>query len=200
MSRSRSAAHPIGVAAVAACVVVAAAATVFVLVVGAVVFVHRTVQTSPAGTDETVGGLHYDVEGAWILDPGRTMDAALAKGLPASDRRVRRDRLLYAVFVGVTNETGRSLPMAHDIALRDTRYREYAPLRLGAGNAYGYRPTVMAPQTHQPPPSSPAATNVSTEGAMLVFKLPRRAYDDGPLQLVVHDPAHPGSSTTIQVA
>jgi hypothetical protein len=35
---------------------------------------------------------------------------------------------------------------------------------------------------------------------MLVFELPRRAYDDGPLQLVVHDPAHPSSVRTIQVA
>jgi hypothetical protein len=187
-------------AAAAVCALVAAMATVFVLFVVAVVFVHRTVQTSPSGTEETVGGLHYHVDNAWILDPSRSVDAPLAKGLARAATRARGHRLLYAVFVGVTNETDRRLPMATDIALRDARNREYAPVHLGRENAFAYRPVVMAPQTHQPAPSTPAANDLSAVGSMLVFRIPQRSYDDGPLELVVHDPAHPASVSTIQVA
>jgi hypothetical protein len=187
-------------AAVAVLALVGAIATVFVLFVAAVVFVHRTVQTSPSGTEETIGGLHYHVDNAWILDPKQSVDAPLAKGLPRADTRAGGHHLLYAVFVGVTNETGRRLPMATDVELRDTRNREYGPLPLGRDNAYAYRPVVMAPQTHQPAPSTPAARNLSAVGSMLVFRIPRRSYDDGPLELVVHDPAHPASVSTIQVA
>jgi hypothetical protein len=190
----------IGVAGVATLVFVAAAATVLVLLAAAVVFVHRTVQASPSGTEETVGGLHYSVENAWILTPSRSVDAPLAKGLPSADTRAGGDHLLYAVFVDVTNETDRSLPMASEIALRDTRNREYAPLALGAGNAYAYRPGVIAAQTHRPAQGTAAGRDLSAEGSMLVFRVPRRSYNDGPLELVVHDPAHPASARTIQVA
>jgi hypothetical protein len=187
-------------AAAAVCVLVAAMATVFVLAVAAVILVHRTVQTTPAGNEETIGGLHYHVDNAWILDPTRSVNAPLAKGLPPSATRTRGRRLLYAVFVGTTNETDRRLPMATDIALRDTRNRVYAPLPLGRSNAFAYRPRVMAPRTHRPAPSTAAGRDLSALGSMLVFRIPRRSYRDGPLELVVRDPAHPTSVSTIQVA
>jgi hypothetical protein len=196
----RPAARTIGAAGVAVCVLVAAMATVFVMFVVAVVFVHRTVQTSPSGTEETVGGLHYRVANAWILDPSRSVDTPLAKGLPAAATRARGHRLLYAVFVGVTNESDRRLPMATDVALRDARNREYAPLSLGRRNAFAYRPRVMAPQTHRPAPWTAAGRDLSAVGSMLVFRIPRRSYDDGPLELVVRDPAHPASVSTIEAA
>jgi hypothetical protein len=200
MSQNRTSTHPtVGIAGLAALVVVAATACVFVTLAAAVVFVHRTVRATPAGTEETVGGLHYSVDNAWILNPNRKVDAQVAKGLPAAGRASGR-QLLYAVFVGVTNETDRRLPMAKDIELRDTENREYAPLRLGRANAYAYRPHVMAPQTHRPAPWTAAGSNLAAVGSMLVFRITRQAYAGGPLELVVHDPAHPDSVRTIQVA
>jgi len=35
---------------------------------------------------------------------------------------------------------------------------------------------------------------------MLVFRIPRRSYSDGPLVLVLHDPQHAGSVQTVQIA
>jgi hypothetical protein len=196
----RSAAGTTWVATVAAAAVIAATVCVSVLIFAAVVFVRPSVQTVPSGTGKTVGGLRYSVANAWILHPQRSVDARLAKGLPSIDRRLSGHQLLYAVFVGVTNTTDRSRPMASDIALRDTLNREYAPVPLGAENAYAYRPHVMAPKTRRPAPSSPAGRDLSAEGSMLVFRVPRQAYDGGPLELVVHDPAHPDSVSTIEVA
>jgi hypothetical protein len=187
-------------AAAAVCVLVAAMAAVFVMVVAAVILVHRTVQTTPSGNEATIGGLHYHVDNAWILDPTRGVDAPLAKGLPRSAAHTSRRRILYAVFVGVTNETHRRLPMATDIALRDTRNRVYAPLPLSRSNAFAYRPRVIAPQTHRPAPGTAAGRDLSAVGSMLVFRIPRRSYRDGPLELVVRDPAHPTSVTFLQLA
>jgi hypothetical protein len=201
MAQRRKRTHrTVGIAGGATLLLAAAAACVFVMVAAAVVFVHRTVRTTPTGTEETVGGLHYSVDNAWILNPDRKVDAQVAKGLPVAARRANRRQLLYAVFVGVTNETDRGLRMAKDIELRDVLNREYAPLPLGRENAYAYRPRVVEPQTHRPAQWTAPGRDLSAVGSMLVFRIPRQAYAGGPLELVVHDPAHPDSVRTIQVA
>lgn len=180
-------------------VFVATAATLFVLLGAAVVFVHPTVEAAPAQNTATVGGLHYAVENAWVLDPRRRVDAEVARGLPAAARRPAPDKLLYAVFVGVTNETARPLPMAPHVTLRDVTNRDYDPLRLGPGNRYAYRARTMPPQSHRPAPWTPAARDLSADGLMLVFRIPRRAYEDGPLELLVRDPVDPATAASLQV-
>jgi hypothetical protein len=178
----------------------AAAACVFLLVAAALIFVRPAVAGSPAGNEGTVGGLHYSVNNAWVLDPRRRVDAKLAQGLPASDRQLPPDELLYAVFVGVTNETRQPRPMASDIALRDTRNLEFAPTRMAPDSSFAYEPAVLGAKSHLPAPGTPAATDISADGLMLVFRIPRRSYDDGPLELVLRDPLHPGSVKTVQIA
>ena len=203
MAHSRTSAQrvrrTIDPSAVAVVALVAGIAAVAVLFVAAVLFVHGDVESSPSGTEGTIGGLRYDVANAWLLDPHRSVDAALAKGLPATATRARGHRL-YAVFVGVTNETRRSLPAATDITLLDTQGREYAPVPLGSSNAFAYRPHVIGPHARVPAPSSPAGRDLSAQGSMLVFRISQRSYDAGPLELVVHDPAHPMSVSHLQVA
>jgi hypothetical protein len=115
---------PLG--ALAAGLFLASSACALVLLAAAVVFLHPTVNAQPQQTAATVGDLHYAVNNAWILDPRRSVDAQVARGLPANDRKLGPDELLYAVFVGVTNETGRRLPMATHFALRDVTNRDYA--------------------------------------------------------------------------
>jgi hypothetical protein len=176
--------------------VVSAACLVVVLAV-AVIFIRPSVSPEPDTTSATVGGLHYSINNAWVLDPRRGVQAGLVKGLPASGRGAGR-RLLYGVFVGVTNETGRRLQMASDIELRDTQNREYAPVPLGRDNAFAYRAGVMAPKTHRPAPSTPAGRYLDADGLLLAFRVPREAYESGPLELVVHDPQHPASVSMIQ--
>jgi hypothetical protein len=164
----------------------------------AVIFVRRAVAQEPAHSAVTVGGLRYSVNNAWILHPRRSVDANVAAGLPARDARARHGRLLYAVFVGVTNTTERPRRMVSDLALRDTRNRDYAPVRMARRNRFAYAPTVVAGGSQLPAPGSPAERDVSADGLLLVFRTPSRPYDDGPLQLVLHDPSHPGSTRTVQ--
>jgi hypothetical protein len=173
------------------------AATMFltILLATAVIFIHRSVSPGADMSSATVGGLHYSIENAWLLDPGRSVEAGLTKGLRASGSG--GGRLLYGVFVGVTNETARPLRMASDIVLRDVDNRDYAPVPLPRDNRFAYRAGAMAPQTHRPPPSSPAGRYLDADGLLLAFRIPRSAYEAGSLELVLHDPEHPASVRTV---
>jgi hypothetical protein len=201
MSTHRSAGRrtmtPGGLAAYA---FVAASACLLVVLAAAVIFLRPSISAAPNVTAATVDELHYSVNNAWVLHPRRPVEAGLARGLPSGDAKLGRHQLLFAVFLGVTNETDRRLPMATSFALRDTRNREYSPTSLGPRNAFAYRPGLIAPETHRPAPWTPAGRYLTADGLMLVFRIPRRSYDDGPLELVVHDPLHPATVRTIQTA
>jgi hypothetical protein len=188
---------PLG--ALAALLFLASSACLILLIAAAVVFIHPAIGAQPPQTTATVGGLDYAVTNAWLLDPKSSIDAEVARGLPAADRSLAPDEALYAVFVGVTNATGRQLPMAAHVVLRDVMNRDYTPVALGAANQYAYRPGTMAPRSQQPAPGTPAAGDMSAEGLLLVFRIPRNAYDNGPLELLVHDPADPAAVATMQV-
>ena len=194
-----SASEPRPLTAVIAGFAAASAACLLVLLAAAVVFVHPTVNAEPAQTAASVGDLQYAVNNGWVLDPHRRVDAQIARGLPAAARHLGPDDLLYAVFVQVTNGTAKPVPMATDVALRDVTNRKYTPLPLGAGNRYAYRPGVLAPKSQQPAADSPAGGDQSAEGLMLVFKISRQAYEDGPVQLLVHDPGDPAVTGSMQV-
>jgi hypothetical protein len=60
-------------------------------------------------------------------------------------RNSRRNEMLYADFVGVTNENDAPLPMSSDIALRDARNVDYAPTPL-APQGYAYSPAILEGQ------------------------------------------------------
>jgi hypothetical protein len=186
-------------AALAAGLFVASSACVLVLLAAAIVFIHPAHSAQAAENTATVGDLHYAVENAWILEPHRRVDAQVARGLPAADRHLGPDELLYAVFVGVTNESDRRLPLATHVALRDVTNREYSPVPLGATNRYAYRSRTMAPRSHRPAPWTPAGEDLSADGLMLVFRIPRQAYDDGSLELLVRDPGDPAAVSSMQV-
>jgi hypothetical protein len=188
------------VASLAAVVGIGAALCVLLVIAAAVITVRPAVAGEADPTAETVGGVRYSVNNAWILHPRRAVDANVAKGLPAGDAHLPQDQLLYAVFLGVSNETGTPRQMASDIALRDTTYREFAPERMAPDNRFAYRPTVVGAKSQLPAPGTPGATDLSAGGLMLVFRIPRRSYDDGPLQLVLHNPQRPGSVQTVETA
>jgi hypothetical protein len=181
-------------------VAIAAAVVVVVALTALVIFVRPAVHGQPDQTTVTAGGLHYKVNNAWVLQPRRRLDAAIARGLPRADAHLSPDELLYAVFVGVTNEHDAPLPMASDIALRDTLGVEYAPTPLGPANEYAYRPTVLEGKAHLPAPWTAAGGDLTADGLMLVFRIPRRSYENGPLQLLLRDPLRPGTVQTVQTA
>lgn len=175
-----------------------AAALALLGLLAAVVFLHPTVSGKSQPTSVQVGGLRYDIRNAWVLDPSRSVDAELAVGLPRDARGLPDDELLYAAFVRVSNGTGSPHPMAADVELRDTRNLDYQALPVAARNRFAYAPVSVKGGSHVPAVGTAAQSDLATEGLMLLFRIPRRSYDDGPLELVLHDPLHPHTVATLE--
>ena len=158
-----------------------------------------TSATPPDYEVVSIGGLDYQLMQGRPLDPARPVDAAIVRGLPASERRVAPGQTLFGAFISITNSTAAPLPSARDIELRDDAGNVYRPLPLPPGNPYAYRPQTVPPRTQIPPPGSQPATDLAATGCLLLYRIPAESFNGGVLELVVHDPAHPGRTASVVV-
>jgi hypothetical protein len=134
------------------------------------------------GTTLQAGGVAYTSPGARPLDRHNRVDAQLMKGAPA-----KRDphRIWFGAFLVATNHGSRPARSARRIVLRDVTGRTYRPVALPASNPYAYRPQAIAPGAQAPAPTSPAQADLAANGEMLLFRIPRHAYEEGPLEVQV---------------
>lgn len=147
----------------------------------------------------SVGGLDYQLDLGRLIDPATPVDAAIVRGLPASERRVPPRQSLFGAFISITNSTGGRLPSARDIVLRDDAGNVYRPIPLPPGNPYAYRSQTVPPHTQVPAPFSQPSTDLAATGYLLLYRIPAEAFDDGVLELVVHDPANPARTASVLV-
>lgn len=145
---------------------------------------------SELGTVVRVGGLDYRAPDVRLLDPADAGDARLIRRLAP----VRPDQAWLGVFVTATNPAQRSLPMAERFVLRDQRNRGRPPVPLPPGEPFAYRPEMVAPGSVSPGTATRAQRDLAAEGGLLLFRVPRAAYDDGTLELRIADPVERGSS------
>jgi hypothetical protein len=128
------------------------------------------------------GGVTYTSPGARPLDPRHRLDARLMKGAPpAGDPH----RIWFAAFLVAADDGSRPAAMARRVVLRDVAGRTYRPVTLPAANRYAYRPRTLAPGAQAPAPTSPAETDLAAGGEMLLFRIPRSAYEEGPLEVQI---------------
>jgi hypothetical protein len=178
--------HPLLVAVFAVC----GASLVGVLL--ALLFIAKpTIGTPPDNRVVAVGGLQYEAMLGRPISPNQWLDAPMVAGLPAGDRRARPGQMLFGAFIGVTNDSPRSLPAARDIELRDEAGHVYRPLRLSTSNPYAYVPRPVPPKTRIPGVGTPADDNLAATGKLLLFRIPADSYEDGVLELVIHDARNP---------
>jgi hypothetical protein len=158
---------------------VAITATVFALM--------QLVPPSPSlaaaaiGTSVHVRGVSYTSPGARLLDPRNRDDAELMRGAPAAARDPRR--IWFGAFLLATNDGARPAAMARRVVLRDVTGRTYRPLALPSDNRYRYRPRTIAAGAQAPGPRSPAQADLAAGGGLLLFRIARSAYEEGPLEL-----------------
>jgi hypothetical protein len=145
------------------------------------------------------GGLEYEAMLGRPIHPGNAIDRKIVEGLPARDRRPARGAMLFGAFISVTNESSRALPTADHIELRDERGHVYHPLPLPASNPYAYSPRLIHPRTRIPGPGTPADDNLAATGRLLLFRIPAFQYNDGVLELVIHDPLHPAHTESLRI-
>jgi hypothetical protein len=144
-----------------------------------------------------VGGLEYEAMLGRPLHLANAVDRRIVEGLGAGDRRPPRGELLFGAFISVTNDSSRALPTANRIELRDERGHVYHPLPLPASNPYAYRPRLVHASIRIPGRGTPADDNLAATGLLLLFRIPAAEYDDGALELVIHDPLDPHRTASL---
>ena len=158
----------------------------------------RAQAVSPT-TPVQVGGLVYQAPQARVLDPGNPVDREILRGVPAARRPLPRTEAWFGVFLGVSNPQRRALPAAQRFVLVDLDGHRFAPEPLG-DDAYAYRAAAVAAGRDYPPETSPAARNLTAQGALLLFRIPRASYDFGALELRIADPSGRGPAASLAVS
>jgi hypothetical protein len=159
----------------------------------------RVAAAAPDHRVVKVGGLEYEAMQGRPLNPAGAIDRRIVTGLSALDRRMRRGAMLFGAFISVTNDGSRALPTADHIELRDERGDVYRPLPLPAANAYAYSPRLIHPRTRIPGQGTRADDNLAATGLLLLFRIPALEYDNGVLELVIHDPLHPRRTASLTI-
>jgi hypothetical protein len=135
------------------------------------------------------GGLVYRSMGARALDPHNPVDREILRGIPAIRRPLPRGQEWFGVFLTVTNPGTSELPSSRRFALVDLDGRRFTPQAAPHDSRYAYRPADVAPGRQYPRVYSVPAQNLTAEGALLLFRIPRASYQAGTLTLLVGDPS-----------
>ena len=160
------------------------AATITITVFAFMELLPPVPDTTAAAIGKTLqaGGVTYTSPSARPLDPRNRVDAGVMKGAPtAGDPH----RIWFAAFLVAANHGTRPATTARRIVLRDVAGRTYQPVTLPRANHYAYQPRTLAPGAQAPDPTSPAASTLAAGGGLLLFHIPRSAYEEGPLEVQV---------------
>ena len=178
----------------------AVCAAALVGVVLALLFIAKpTKLTPPDNRVVAVGGLQYEAMLGRAVHPGHAVDAPMVAGLPAKDRRLRPGEMLFGAFIAVANDSSGFLPAARRIELRDDAGHVYRPLPLSPSNPYAYVARTLAPKTRIPGFGTPEDDNLAATGKLLLFRIPAADYDEGSLELVIHDARDPAQRADLIV-
>jgi len=158
---------------------------------------HRENPKAPDYRVVEIGGIEYESMQGRPIDPANQVDHEIITGLPEQQRNVTPKQALYGAFIGITNDSSRPLPTADRIELRDEGGHVYRPLSLPLTNPYAYSQRTLRPGTRIPAFGSVADDNLAATGQLLVFRVPKKAYQAATLELVIHDPSRPGSTASL---
>jgi hypothetical protein len=144
---------------------------------------------APTQDAVAVGGLTYESPESRPLDPSNPVDRAILRGVPPVRRPLPRSEEWFGVFLTVSNPGRHVLSAARRFTLVDVDGRRFRPEHRLADDAYAYRPTTVPPGRSYPPAASAAARNLTAQGALVLFRIPRASDDFGSLELRIADPA-----------
>lgn len=135
-----------------------------------------------------VGALDYHIQGSRQLNPFQVPDDRYLTGLPEGYGEPNAEQTWFAVFLRIENKTDEPAPSAEEFEIEDTQGVRYQPVPVDTSvNPYAYAPTELGANENIPHPDS-SQEGSSTDGSMLLFKLPLEGYQNRPLELIVHAP------------
>lgn len=130
----------------------------------------------------TRGGLQYQVQISRQLNPNDVRDRDYLIGIPTADRGLDAGEIWFGVWLRSFNRSGTAAQNAEGFHIIDTRGREYEPIKLASVNAFAWRSARVADGSEYPAVGS-AASETSSTGALLLFKLPVEVLSFRPLEL-----------------
>jgi hypothetical protein len=134
-----------------------------------------------------VGPLIYEVQLSRQLNPYTTEDAAYLQGLSPAQQKLAPGQEWFAVFLQVYNNSPSPLPAATDLTITDTQGNRYTPIVPSAANQFAYR-AGSVPGDGRLPVADSIASQGTTQGALLLYKIQIVSLDNRPLKLTIVDP------------
>jgi hypothetical protein len=134
-----------------------------------------------------VGPLVYEVQLSRQLNPYDTEDATYLQGLPPAEQKLSPGQEWFGVFLQVYNNNSHSLPAATELTVADTQGNRYTPIVPGPTNDFAYRAGTVPGKDRLPLPDT-VASNGTTQGALLLFKIQIASLDNRPLKLTIVAP------------
>jgi hypothetical protein len=137
-----------------------------------------------------VGDLKYQVQISRLLNPFSREDRSLLLDVPPS-QSLASGQQWFGVFLRVQNTTGGPLPMASRYQIVDTQGNVFRPIPVGPRNVFVFRPGSLGGDTVYPLDNT-AAADSTTQGALLIFRIPNADLENRPLEFQVRSPRAPG--------
>jgi hypothetical protein len=157
----------------------------------------RTLHGDTEGTYIDVGPLKYQVQISRLLNPTDVEDRDYLTDLPA-DQALGPEDQWFAVFMRVENTSDKAAPAATNYSIRDTEGNVYRPVTMGPKNVFAYRAATLQPKDILPLPGSAAGEN-TIQGAMLLFKIPVKNFENRPLVLQIPSPSGGNETGTVDL-
>jgi hypothetical protein len=145
------------------------------------------------------GDLKYQVQVSRQLTPADFEDRDFLIGLPAGETpKLAPGEEWFAVFIRVFNMTNTPHQSSSQFTIRDTTGKTFEPVAINTNiNRVAYHPAVVGGGDQIPVPGSLAREN-TTQGAMLLFKVPTESYSNRPLELHIAPPEG-GAEATVDL-
>jgi hypothetical protein len=133
------------------------------------------------------GGLQYQVQISRQLNPSDFEDRDYLIGMPEGSQ-LRKGEQYFAVFLRAFNREEEPARAARRFYMTDTTGKRYEPIALDTRiNRVAFRPAVLGPSDQLPLPGSLGREN-TTQGGLILFRIPVAAYDSRPLTFHVESP------------
>lgn len=149
----------------------------------------KVTEGTTEGTYLDVGDLKYQVQISRLLNPFSREDRSLLVDVPPS-QSLASGQQWFGVFLRVQNTTGGPLPMASRYQIVDTQGNVFRPIPVGPKNVFVFRRGRLGANDVFPLANTPAADS-TTQGALLLFRIPNADLENRPLEFQIRSPLPP---------
>jgi hypothetical protein len=137
----------------------------------------------------TAGGLKYQVQISRALNPDDKEDSEYLHQVPAAEAQLGPDESWFGVFMRVQNPSdNKRLQTASEFNIEDTTGAKFSPIEVTDDlNSHFYNPSVLEPGDIDPALDTTAGSS-TTQGSLLLFKIPNERMANRPLVLHIVAP------------